>query len=125
MATLYKAKASVVKVAVGSPSGNRVARIVRAGGIIPEGVDEEQLKHLVSRKLIEKVTVTEQPPAQNPVEALKAQLEEAKAATEAAKAEAAAANGKLAEANEQLEAANANNKPATAKTPAAKATGTK
>lgn len=125
MATLYKAKAAVVKVSVGSPSGNRVARIVRAGGIIPEGVDEEQLKHLVSRKLIEKVTVTERPPAENPVAALKAQLEEAKAEAAAAKAEAAAAKAEAAEANAQLEAANADNKPATAKTPAAKTTGTK
>lgn len=108
MAILHKAKSAVVKVAVGSPNGNRVARIVRAGGIIPEGVDKDQLEHLLKRGLIEKVTVTEQPPAPNPVEELKAQLAEA--------------NGKLAEANAQLEAAN---KATAAKTPAAKTTGTK
>lgn len=85
MATTYKATAAAVKVSVGPADGNRVARIIRRGGIIPEGVEPEQLKRLAELGLIEKVA--EETSAAD-VEA------EAKAAAEAeaeAKAKAAAA----------------------------------
>lgn len=55
MADLYQAKAPVVKVSVGSASGNRVARIIRAGDVVPAGVNEEALAALVKRGLIVKV----------------------------------------------------------------------
>jgi len=58
MATTYQAKANIVKVAVGPATGNRVARIIRAGGLIPEGVEQEQLDSLEKRGLIEKVKAT-------------------------------------------------------------------
>lgn len=48
-------KAPVVKVSIGSPGGNRIARILRAGATVPEGVHDDQLKALVDRGLIEKV----------------------------------------------------------------------
>lgn len=49
------AKARVVKVSVGSDTGNRVARILFAGDVVPDGVAGEQLARLVERGLIEKV----------------------------------------------------------------------
>ncbi|GAA1714498.1 hypothetical protein [Brachybacterium phenoliresistens] len=49
----YKVTAPVVKVSIGSLDGNRVARILRAGAIVPEGVAEESLDLLASRGLIE------------------------------------------------------------------------
>lgn len=55
----YAAKSRVVKVAVGSANGNRVARILFAGDIVPDGVDEEQIERLVKRGLIEKVETGE------------------------------------------------------------------
>lgn len=48
----YAAKSRVVKVAVGSPNGNRVARILFAGDVVPDGVDEDQLERLLERGLI-------------------------------------------------------------------------
>ena len=48
-------KAPVVKVSVGSPGGNRVARILRAGAVVPEGVDEVQLKALAKRGMLQKL----------------------------------------------------------------------
>jgi hypothetical protein len=50
----YVAKAPVVKVSVGEPGGNRIARILRAGAAVPEGVAQEQLDSLEARDLIEK-----------------------------------------------------------------------
>jgi colicin import membrane protein len=88
MATFYRAKASVVKVSIGPSTGNRVARIITGGGIIPEGVEQEQLDRLAKLKLIEKVTVADEP---TEAEAKAAADAEAKAkADEAAKAKAAA-----------------------------------
>lgn len=60
MSTQHIAKTRVVKVAVGSDSGNRVARILFAGDIVPDGVDDEQLTRLVERGLIEKVEAEEE-----------------------------------------------------------------
>lgn len=56
MSDTYVAKANVVKVSIGPADGNRVARIIRLGGVIPEGVDREALKSLEKRGLIERVT---------------------------------------------------------------------
>ena len=53
--------ARYAKVSIGSPSGNRVARILRRGAVVPEGVDTAQLEHLVSRGIISPVEV--EPPA--------------------------------------------------------------
>lgn len=44
-----------VKVSIGSAAGNRVARILRDGDVIPEGVDEETLARLFDRGLIVEV----------------------------------------------------------------------
>lgn len=53
--TQYAAKSRVVKVAVGSPNGNRVARILFAGDIVPDGVPDEQIERLLERGLIKAV----------------------------------------------------------------------
>lgn len=83
MATTYRAAAAVVKVSIGPATGNRVARFIHRGGIIPEGVEQDSLKLLESRGLIEKVAATEASDA------------DAAAAAAAAKAEADAdANAK-------------------------------
>jgi hypothetical protein len=55
--TQHIATAAVVKVSIGSLSGNRVAAFIQRGGVVPEGVAEEQLKRLVDRGLIEEVAV--------------------------------------------------------------------
>lgn len=91
MATTYQAAAAVVKVSIGPSNGNRVARFIKRGGIIPEGVDQDSLKLLESRGLIEKVTVEDEPTEAEL--AAKAEAEaKAKAAAEAqAKADAEAA----------------------------------
>lgn len=49
------AKAAVVKVAVGPASGTRVARFIRAGATIPDGVEPDLLDALAKRGLIELV----------------------------------------------------------------------
>lgn len=51
----YRAAKAVVKVSIGTPDGNRLARIVRKGGSIPDGVDQNLLDALESRGLIEKI----------------------------------------------------------------------
>lgn len=57
MSTQYSATAAFVKVSIGSPSGNRVAALLRRGDVLPEGVSEEQLKRLVDRGFIEEISV--------------------------------------------------------------------
>lgn len=91
MADTYVAKANVVKVAVGPADGNRVARIIRAGGAIPEGVDEETLKSLAKRGLIERVKTA---PVQTA--AAKAKTEAEAAAKAKAEEDAKAAGSKAA-----------------------------
>ncbi|WP_270366148.1 hypothetical protein [Microbacterium algeriense] len=59
MSTQHIASAAVVKVSIGSQSGNRVAQFVQRGDLVPGGVADEQLEHLVSRGLIEAVEVEE------------------------------------------------------------------
>ncbi|WEK60508.1 MAG: hypothetical protein P0Y60_14500 [Candidatus Microbacterium colombiense] len=59
MSTQHIATAGFVKVSIGSPSGNRVAQLIQRGGVIPGGVDEEQLDRLVGRGLVEAIDVEE------------------------------------------------------------------
>lgn len=86
MADTYVAKANVVKVSVGPADGNRVARLIRVGGVIPEGVDVETLKGLAKRGLIELLK-----PEAKQTAAAKAKADAAAAAKAAADAAAAQA----------------------------------
>lgn len=68
----YRAKAPVVKVSIGAADGNRVARIIREGTAVPDGVAQSQLDALEARGMIEKVIVVavedvtfDGPPAKN------------------------------------------------------------
>ncbi|WP_315913584.1 hypothetical protein [Arthrobacter sp. lap29] len=79
MTDSYVAKANVVKVSIGPADGNRVARLIRAGGIIPEGVEQATLDALAQRGLIGLVKPVEDDSA----------AEKAEAATEAVAAAAA------------------------------------
>lgn len=60
MADKYRVKAPVVKVSIGSPDGNRVARILRAGAIVPDGVAAESLEKLAARGFLEEVDDAEE-----------------------------------------------------------------
>lgn len=51
----YTVKRGVVKVSIGAASGNSVAHIARQGEVLPEGVDETQLKRLLERGRIEEI----------------------------------------------------------------------
>jgi hypothetical protein len=110
MATTYQAAAAVVKVSIGPAGGNRVARFIKRGGIIPEGVEQDSLKLLESRGLIEKVPAGETDTSAADAEAAAAAAAKAKAeadakakadteakAKAAADAKAAAAAAKTAE----------------------------
>ncbi|WP_030147685.1 hypothetical protein [Mycetocola saprophilus] len=59
--TQYVATAAVVKVAIGSASGNRVAAFVQRGGVIPDGIAEAQIKHLIERGLITEAETESEP----------------------------------------------------------------
>lgn len=87
MADLYRVKAPVVKVSIGSLEGNRVARILRAGAIVPDGVAAESLASLEQRGFLEKVAVEEAPEADSAADI--AAAEQAAAEKEAAEKEAA------------------------------------
>lgn len=50
--TSYTAK-RIVKVGIGPATGNRVARILQPGDIVPAGIDQELLQSLEKRGLIE------------------------------------------------------------------------
>lgn len=76
----YTVKATVVKVAVGPVDGNRVARFIERGGIIPDGVDQGLLDKLVDLGRIEKVT---EEPAEDLAAEEAARAAEAKAAADA------------------------------------------
>ena len=52
-------KSAVVAVTIGSPGGNGLVRFVEAGSLLPEGVDQEIVDHLVSTGLVEEVVVEE------------------------------------------------------------------
>jgi len=95
MATTYRAAAAVVKVSIGPAGGNRVARFIKRGGIVPEGVEQESLDMLESRGLIEKVPAEKAAPSEA----------DAKAAADAqAKAEAEAKAKADAEAKAKADA---------------------
>jgi hypothetical protein len=53
--TSYIAIAPVVKVSIGAADGNRVARIIRAGTPVPDGVADITLTNLLDRGLIAEV----------------------------------------------------------------------
>lgn len=89
MADLYRVKAPVVKVSIGSLEGNRVARILRAGGLVPAGVAEESLRKLEGRGFIEKVESDEAADEDEKAESDKAADEEADKAEKAAAEKAA------------------------------------
>lgn len=59
MSTQHIATAAVVKVSVGDPTGNTLARLVYRGGVVPDGVSEKDLARLVERGLIAEVEVPE------------------------------------------------------------------
>lgn len=101
MATFYRAKAKVVKVSIGPASGNRVARILTGGSVIPEGVEQEQLDRLEEANLIEKVTVRDEPSEAE----LAAKAAKDAAAKAAADAKAKAAAEAKAEADAKTAAA--------------------
>ncbi|WP_220015058.1 hypothetical protein [Clavibacter michiganensis] len=58
--TTHMVTGTVVKVSVGSASGNRIARILRHGDIVPEGVDDELLARLADRGLISELPSDEE-----------------------------------------------------------------
>lgn len=60
MGVIYIAKRRVVKVSIGPATGNRIARFVNEGEIIPEGVDQDSLDNLLERGLIEAVESEEE-----------------------------------------------------------------
>ncbi|MCC4906967.1 hypothetical protein [Microbacterium sp. cx-59] len=62
MSKLHVATAAVVKVSIGSPSGNSVASFVRRGEIVPEGVDKAQLTRLVKQGFIAELDEPEPDP---------------------------------------------------------------
>lgn len=98
----YKVKATVVKVAVGPADGNRVARFIERGGIIPEGVDQGLLDKLVGLGRIEKVT---EEPAEDLAAEEAARAAEAKAVADAkAKADADAKAAAAAKAKADADA---------------------
>jgi|GEM_PF-7021666 len=108
--TSYTAAAAYVKVEIGPADGNRVARIIRRGHPIPDGVDPAKLSELEDLGLIELVTAV---PESDP---------EAEAAAAAAAAATAEADEKAkAEAAAKAEAEAKAKADAAAKTAAAKA----
>lgn len=117
MTALHIATAAVVKVSIGSPSGNSVASFVRRGDLLPDGVDEAQLKRLTERGFIAKFDAPEPEPEPETFSA--ADIAAAvKAAEDAKDAELAQAKTDLATARAEFEAQQAEAKKST---PAAKA----
>lgn len=105
------ATAAVVKVSIGSPSGNSVAQFVRRGDLVPAGVDDAQIERLVKRGFIEEFEAPEAEP--EPTVFSQADVDAAvKAATDAQAAELATAKKDLEAARTEL---------TTKQTPAAKA----
>lgn len=98
----YKVTATVVKVAVGPADGNRVARFVDRGDIIPDGVEQGILDQLVKLGRIEKVT---EEPAEDLAAEEAARTAEAKAVADAkAKADADAKAAAAAKAKADADA---------------------
>ena len=59
MADVHVVLAKFAKVSVGPAGGNQVARILRAGEVVPQGVPEGDLDRLVKRKIIRKLTAAQ------------------------------------------------------------------
>lgn len=79
--TKHIATAAVVKVSIGSPSGNSVAQFVRRGDLLPEGLDEAQLERLVKQGF---VTEFEEPDVEDePASISQADVDAAAAVVEA------------------------------------------
>jgi hypothetical protein len=96
------ATAAVVKVSIGSPSGNSVAQFVHRGDVVPEGVDAAQIKRLVRQGFIE--SLNEPEPEPEPTVFSQADVEAAvKAATEAQAEQLKKAQADLAAAKAELE----------------------
>lgn len=116
MSKLHIATAAVVKVSIGSPSGNSVASFVRRGDILPEGVDEAQLARLAERGFIAELHAPEPDP--EPSVFSQADVDAAvKAATDTQAAELTQAKADLEAAKAELDKKTAAPTP---KTPAAK-----
>jgi hypothetical protein len=60
-APLHIVTAAFAKVSLGGNGGNRVARFVQRGDLVPEGVDSEQLERLTARGLIAPVELEVEP----------------------------------------------------------------
>ena len=56
---IHVVTAAVVKVSIGANGGNRVARFVQRGDLVPAGVDAEQIDRLIARGLIAEQHVEE------------------------------------------------------------------
>lgn len=99
--TLHIATAAVVKVSIGSPSGNSVAAFVRRGELVPAGVDEPQIERLVKQGFIAEFEAPEAEP--EPEVFSQADVDAAvKAATDAQSDELAKAKTEAAEAKAAL-----------------------
>lgn len=57
--------AAAVKVSIGDPGGNTIARILRRGSVVPDGVDADKLTELEKRGLISKQAATTVEPAED------------------------------------------------------------
>ncbi len=66
MADTYIVKTKYVKVSIGPAGGNKVARILRAGQVLPDGVSDVHMKALLDAKLISKVNSRSTPKASTP-----------------------------------------------------------
>ncbi|WP_396645438.1 hypothetical protein [Microbacterium sp.] len=115
--TQHIVTAAVVKVSIGSPSGNSVAQFVRRDDLVPAGVDEEQLERLVRQGFIAEYEGPEPDPeptafskddvdaaVKAATEAQSSELAQAKADAEAAKADAEKARAELAKAQQAAKA---------------------
>ena len=99
---------AVVKVSVGSPAGTRVARILRRGDVVPEGVEASALSSLEERGLIERLPDPEEVAAAERAEAEQAEAQRVEAerkAAEQAEADRLAAEKAAAETVKQTRTA--------------------
>lgn len=62
--TTHIVTSKVVKVSVGGSTGNRVARVLFTGDVVPEGVADEQLARLIDRGLIAVVVEEQEQPTE-------------------------------------------------------------
>ena len=84
-ADLHVVTAAVVKVSIGANGGNRVARFVQRGDLVPAGIDAEQIERLVARGLIAEQPAEEEAAVEEEVAVDPAPAEKAPAAKAATK----------------------------------------